>query len=143
MRRRRGSRGLPSPQPHPKHLSSHSPGCSFLFPSQAFIRWSVQRLSGPPPSLWGNRAPAHCLLFSLPTSLLPSLPSRVAARPFFHVAAGGAVWVPRTDSLKFKVLLGVRAPFSCTPSPPEHTYRLKVLRFSCKLCFRVPQPLCQ
>ena len=92
---------------------------------------------------WGNRAPAHCLLFSLPTSLLPSLPSRVAARPFFHGASGGAVWVPRTDSLKFKVLLGIRTPFSCAPSPTEHMYRLKVLRFSCKPCFQIPQPLCQ
>lgn len=53
---------------------------------------------------WGNWAPPLPLLSSLPTFLLPSLPSLGAARPFFLRAAGGPLWDPRTDSLKSKVL---------------------------------------
>ena len=101
VRRQSGEERAASPQPHPKHLSSRSPGCSFLFPSQALIRWSVRMLSGPPLSLLKGSRPGEIgpllTVFSFLSPLLPSLLSVPGGCQTFLPWGSWGSWVGAKD----------------------------------------------
>lgn len=85
----------------------------------------------------GKSGPSTRLPFSVPchTPPLPTFPMGAAS-----TFSGRPCGCQGQTALKSKVWPGVGASFSYPQGPSKHTLSVKLLRFSCKLCFQVSLP---